>query len=233
MGDTLYVADHRTSVIRGVSLADGDEDAAATRLKMKNVRAKLRPRGIAVLGNFLYVTGNHVVVKFDVATESASVVAGRLGHKVGYNDGELLDARFNFPTGIAISGGLIYVADTGNGAVRVINMKSRTLRGQQGLTVATLGVPEGVSGFSMPQGILAVKGNELLMTDNHAILNIRLVDSPVAASVEVLAGAVQEPGNVNGPGALREVPLSGVHSSQRDGALCVGQGQRCDPIPRP
>ena len=200
MGDTLYVADSSDSVIRGVPLADGGEDAAATLLKMKKGRGKLRPQGIAVLGNFLYVTGNNVVAMFDVETESASVVAGSLG-QAGYKNGKLLDARFDHPVGIAISGGLIYVADTNNDVVRVINMELRTLRGQQGQTVATLEVPKDVSsGFSNPQGILAYERNELLMTDNHAILKV-VVDSPVAASVEVLAGDVQEPGNDNGPGA--------------------------------
>ena len=201
MGDTLYVSDTRASAIREVSLAAGGDSAATTLLQMAEERKRLRPRGIAVLGNRLYVTGNHVVARVDAVTGKASVFAGSLGPQVGYRDGALRDARFNFPRGIAISGGLIYVADTGNGAIRVVNMEARTLRGQPGLTVATLGAPEGAySGFSKPQGLLAVEGNALLVTDEHAILKLR-VDSLVAASVEVLAGAVTEPGDVNGPGA--------------------------------
>ena len=195
------MSDTRASAIREVSLVAGGDSAATTLLQMTEERKRLRPRGIVALGNRLYVTGNHVVARVDAATGEASVVAGSLGPQGDYRDGALRDARFNFPRGIAISGGVIYVADTGNGAIRVVNMEAQTLRGQPGLTVATLGAPEGAySGFSKPQGLLAVEGNALLVTDQHAVLKLR-VDSLVAASVAVLAGAVKEPGDVNGPGA--------------------------------
>jgi hypothetical protein len=42
----------------------------------------------------------------------------------GYADGPAGDARFNEPAGICFVGGRLFVADTNNHAIRVMNVES-------------------------------------------------------------------------------------------------------------
>ncbi len=46
------------------------------------------------------------------------------GKEKGFSDGFCTEARFNHPTGLAVDGdGLVYIADTGNGAIRTLDRK--------------------------------------------------------------------------------------------------------------
>ena len=79
------------------------------------------PQGIAIDSmNVLYIadTGNNLIRKIltgGTVSTLAGIIAG------GYTDGPSATAAFNAPQGIAVDpSGYVYVADTGNGVVRII-----------------------------------------------------------------------------------------------------------------
>ncbi len=84
------------------------------------------PTGLCYQNGVLYVadTGNHRVCS--VKDGQVSVLAGK---EEGFNDGKTSKAQFRNPQGIAVDeNGTIYVADTGNSAIRVIeNGQVKTL----------------------------------------------------------------------------------------------------------
>jgi sugar lactone lactonase YvrE len=68
----------------------------------------------------LYVadTGNHTIRKVGIATGEVTTLAG-VAHIEGHADGSGRSARFRQPSGVAADGaGHLYVADTGNHAIR-------------------------------------------------------------------------------------------------------------------
>ena len=170
-----------------------------------------RPHAVAVSpdGYYVYVadTHNHVIRRVNL-TGDATTIAGVPG-VYGYRNGYALEALFDSPAGIYVApDGRIFVADTGNHVIRVIeNGEVSTLAGR--MTIEEVGVAEweaspsggfsdgeqGVARFNVPRG-LALWGEYLIVADsaNH---RIRLV-SP-EGNVTTLAGT-GEPGYLVEPG---------------------------------
>ena len=101
----------------------------------------------------------HVIYKVDLAGIK-TLLAGKEGTS-GSANGACLDARFNSPRGLACdASGNLYVADTGNGKIRVIDLGNK---------VSTL-----VGGFSnLTDVTVASNGNIIAVdTDEHAIYRI-------------------------------------------------------------
>lgn len=149
------------------------------------------PKGIASDGVSLFVadTGNHAVRKIVIATGVVTTLAGTGAAGFG-NNPTGTSASFNSPEGIAVIGNNLYVADTGNHAVRkVVNSLAAAVT-----TIAGAAPPTAVSGyadgsgtsarFSSPRGIAAV-GSVLYLADtgNHAIRRIT-----TAATVTTFVG---------------------------------------------
>ena len=79
-------------------------------------------RALAISSGFAYYTrqfqglaGANDVRKVDLATGNVSVVAG---------DGTTPNSPFNAPQGLCVSGNNLFVADTGNSAVRRVDLTS-------------------------------------------------------------------------------------------------------------
>lgn len=118
---TVYVADSANSCIRKieggvVSTLAGTNTAGLVDGALAAARFT-NPRGIAVDGGKIYVadTGNHRIRLIEGGT--VSTLAGSVA---GHADGAALSARFSAPMGLAVDGGKIYVADSGNNRIRVI-----------------------------------------------------------------------------------------------------------------
>lgn len=186
----------------------GTSDAIGTRARFNS------PRGIAVYGDTLYVAdkSNHTIRKIDLTTKSVTTIAGYPG-RPGVNDGIGSNARFYYPEGIATDGVYLYIADTGNHAIRKVEINSGTVvtlagkRGQSGYNNGT-----GVNAmFKAPSGI-TVRDNVLYVTDtdNHLI---RRVDKN-SGETTTIAGTVDVAGNTDGRGAVAKFnfPL-GITSS--------------------
>jgi len=116
--------DGAVSTVAGRPGQDGFRDGAVSQALFTE------PSGIT-LGEdgVIYVTdtGNHVIRKIEdgTVTTIAGVVSAvepgeyyRLG---GYQDGLARSARFNFPRGIFYNEGTLFIADTGNHAVRALS----------------------------------------------------------------------------------------------------------------
>ena len=120
-----------------------------------------RPSAIALAPNGnLYIadTVNNAIRRINMNTGIVTTVAGRLGQTPGYRDGARAQSMFNNPMGIALSadGRRIYIADTGNNVIRVI----------EGIQVTTL-----AEGLLLPMGMLWVD-NSLMVADsgNHRVV---------------------------------------------------------------
>ncbi|MBM3269854.1 MAG: hypothetical protein FJZ01_19655, partial [Candidatus Sericytochromatia bacterium] len=175
------------------------------------------PMGLAAgAGGTLYVadTRNHRVRR--IAPDGA--VSTLIGGAAGFADGSLATARCNAPRGVALLGGAIVVADTGNNAIR------RILPGQDRVeTVAGSRFPgsdDGVgsgAGFRAPGGVAIDLLQNIVVADtgNHCI---RRIDS--AGTVSTVAGTCGTPGFADGPAGRFDRPAA-VVVDPRDGAILV------------
>jgi serine/threonine-protein kinase len=161
------------------------------------------PRGVAVDkdGN-VYVadTGNNRIRKITpdgTVTTFAGVDSPGLGGG-GLVDGSGTQAKFNQPVGIAVDGsGTIYVADTGNNAIRKITPDGRatTLAGS-----GPAGFADGSGGsarFNAPRGIAVDVAGNIYVADT---LNQRIRKIAAAGAVSTLAGSGDQ-GTANGGAA--------------------------------
>jgi len=131
-GVRLYVADSEASAIRMVEPAPegviktivgeglfefGDQDGTGPR----DVRLQ-HPLGVTWRAGTLWIadTYNHKIKRLDPVTADSRTFAG--DGKPGRRDGEATQARFSEPSGLAAAGDRLYVADTNNHAVRVIDL---------------------------------------------------------------------------------------------------------------
>lgn len=137
------------------------------------------PDGLAIGsdGN-LYVadTNNSTIRKIVRATAAVTTLAGQAGIP-GSADAMGTAALFSTPTGLAADGaGNLYVADTGNGLVRRIDLKNAAVstyagvRGQRGVKTAM----SPLGRFNRPVGLAAAAG-VIYVTDRieNAVLGLR------------------------------------------------------------
>lgn len=128
---SLYVADTATGLINkidsagkvtafagGIGCSDGELSEARFR----------EPTGLCYKDGALYVadTGNHRICKIEngIVTTIAGfrgAIAQDVAYDGGFVDGAVARAQLCSPQGIAVSNGIIYVADTGNSAIRTIS----------------------------------------------------------------------------------------------------------------
>lgn len=132
-GEVLYFADSEASAVRvsdidpaagvrtlvGTGLFDfGDRDGVGQAALLQH------PLGVTFVDDLLYVadTYNNKIKMLDLQT--TDVVSLNTDAAGGYRDGALADALFDEPGGINYAGGLLYVADTNNHAIRVIDLEN-------------------------------------------------------------------------------------------------------------
>lgn len=113
-------------------------------------------------------SGTHTIKKINIETGEIELVAG-IENQKGFADGDAQAALFNAPIGIAASEDKIYVADTYNDKIRLIqNGKVTTIAGsEQGYADAESGFQ---AKFDTPCG-LAIWKNNLIVADtgNHRL----------------------------------------------------------------
>jgi sugar lactone lactonase YvrE len=158
------------------------------------------PRGIALAQDgALYIAdnGSHAVRRMD-PNAAVTTVAGN--NTRGYMNGAVAGAQFNSPDDVAVGAdGAIYVADTGNHAIRKIAGGTvSTLAG-----TGTTGFMDGAGAsaqFAKPQGVAVHSDGRVFVADNGN-QRIRVIDA--SGTVSTLAGAGPEatPTTVDGPAA--------------------------------
>ena len=185
----LYVADTLNHCIRSID-ADGNVKTVAGVAERQGYRDGPvsqalfnEPMGLAVDNRgSVYVadTGNHVIRKIDsgYVTTLTGVFAQRETSEDysagGYTDGIINKAEFKFPRGLYYNDGVLYIADTGNHAIRAIIHENSVI------TLAGNGDPGDEDGrrpaamMNKPTAITG-KDNSLYITDslNNKVKMIR------------------------------------------------------------
>jgi thiol-disulfide isomerase/thioredoxin len=132
----LYFADSEGSSIRWVSLGSGnpvgtlagsgeslfdfgDVDGVGTEARLQH------PLGVDAVDEILYVadTYNHKIKTIDLYSQEVRTLAGSAR---GWQDGA--DPQFYEPGGLDAESGKLYIADTNNHAIRVINLTTNETR---------------------------------------------------------------------------------------------------------
>ena len=130
-GKTLYVADSESNIIRGIDIAGGtvktlvggdlfefgDVDGVGDDVRLQH------PLGVIAHGDKLLIadTYNHKIKELDPKHEKATTLFGT--GKPGQSDGA--SPSFYEPGGLALANDNLYVADTNNHAIRVIDLKTK------------------------------------------------------------------------------------------------------------
>ena len=153
---TIYIADTGNHSIRSVNeegvvttYAGGEEGCALGSLDEARFS---EPTGLCWANGTLYVadSGNHRVVAISGGTVTLVAGAEQTGdaaYEGGYLDGPAADACFASPQGVAVAqDGTVYIADTGNGAVRML---------KNGEVTTILAMDEERTYPVSPRGILA------------------------------------------------------------------------------
>ena len=129
---TLYVSDAEANIIRAINLGPdgrvrtlvggnlfdfGDKDGSGNDVRLQH------PLGLALWNDKLLIadTYNHKIKLLDPAARSVKSFAGT--GKPGQADGA--KPSFYEPGGLAVAGNKLYVADTNNHAIRVVDLKTK------------------------------------------------------------------------------------------------------------
>jgi DNA-binding beta-propeller fold protein YncE len=130
-GQNLYLCDTNNSDIRQISISGtvttvagtanigGTEDGTGSAAHFNN------PTQIATDGTSLYVadSGNNSIRRITLADFKVKTIAGQSGTS-GKTDGGVDKSLFSGPRGVAVDKKAIYVSDTGNDIIRMIDISS-------------------------------------------------------------------------------------------------------------
>lgn len=216
----LLVADSGSHTIKRVKSGGGIEIVAGVEGKPGFAdggagEALFRaPVGIAVSDGVIYVADTY---NDRIRTIRDGRVGTLAGSVRGFSDGSAAEARFDTPTGIAVTGdGRVLVADTGNALLRAVD---------PGGVVSTIAGTreEGISDgpalgamLSEPASIAVSEKGDIFFTDLHSVRRVRKEDGSVETLSERERGysdsAQSEPRSFNRPTGL---------AIGRDGSLYV------------
>lgn len=130
-GAWLYFADSETSAVRragfganarvetlvGTGLFDfGDRDGVGRDALLQHVQGLALGDGVVYLAD----TYNHKIKVLGTGTRAVVTIAG--SGSPGRNDGPAAEATFDEPAGLALLGDKLYIADTNNHAIRVLDL---------------------------------------------------------------------------------------------------------------
>jgi DNA-binding beta-propeller fold protein YncE len=204
-GRAVYVANSRNNtveaidattrslrIVAGKLFQEGSNDGVGEAARFNS------PDGMTINGQDLYLcdTNNSDIRKINVGSGTVTTVAGT-ANIGGTEDATGSAAHFNNPTQIATDGTSLYVADSGNSAIRRITLadfKVMTVGGQAGTAGKTEGGPK-KSLFSGPRGV-AVDKKAIYVADTGNDV-IRKIDIS-SLETSTIAGTGEE-GDKDGP----------------------------------
>ncbi len=136
-GQRLYFVDSETSSVRTAELTTGgavqtivgqdlfvfgDVDGVGDDARLQH------PLGVAYYDSALYIADsyNHKIKRVSPTARISMTYLG--SGEAGATGGALAEARLHEPGGLSIAGGRMYIADTNNHAIRVVDMASGQVR---------------------------------------------------------------------------------------------------------
>ena len=205
-GDTLYVADTENHLIRRINLKTRAVQTIAGTGKQSNEYFKQgaartialnSPWDVQLLDQTLYIAmaGPHQIWKLDLKTEQVSTFAG--SGREARKDGNLLEAGFAQPSGLATDGKKLYVADAESNIIRAIDLRDGKVETLVGGDLFEFGDVDGTGDevrLQHPLGLFAL-GKKVLVADtyNHKIKEL----DPATRTVKTLLGT-GKPGQAGG-----------------------------------
>src|SRR6266403_6018162 len=183
---TLYVSDAEANIIRAINLGPGakvrtlvggnlfdfgDKDGSGNDVRLQH------PLGLALWNDKLLIadTYNHKIKLLDPAARSVKSFAGT--GKPGQADGA--KPSFYEPGGLAVAGNKLYVADTNNHAIRVIDLKTKETK-----TLPIKGLQPPVSGQSATSTEAAPNTEEIKLP----LQKVRAGEATLLINIELPAG---------------------------------------------
>jgi len=132
-GKNLFIADSETNIIRQISLENqtvetlaggdlfefGDEDGEGDDVRLQHPLGVENYRGNVLIAD----TYNHKIKLLNPKTQMVETFLGT--GKSGQIDGK--NATFYEPAGLSIAGEKLFIADTNNHAIRVVDLKTKTV----------------------------------------------------------------------------------------------------------
>ena len=186
-GQTLYSADSEANIIRAIDLGPegrvrtlaggdlfefGDKDGSGDSVRLQH------PLGISFWQGHLLIadTYNHKIKLLDPKARSVNTFAG--SGKPGQADGAL--PSFYEPGGLTVAGDKLYVADTNNHAIRVVDLKTKETK-----TLPIKGLQPPASNQTATTNVdVAPNAEEIKL----ALQRIRTADGALSINVELPAG---------------------------------------------
>ena len=216
----LYVADTGNHTIRYIDLKTGNVKTVAGNGKnemhigkdYKATSIGLRsPWALALQGSQLYIAmaGIHQIWKFDIKEKTIGRWAGSGDESI--DDGNLNQAGFSQPSGLSIINNKLYVADSEDSAVRVIDLKEKQVKTLVGSGLFDFGDKDGSFKKARLQHVLGVATkdpNFIYITDtyNHKLklLNLKTktistvagTGKPGKGAGKATKSALNEPGGL-------------------------------------
>ncbi len=208
-GISFYVSDFGNNLIRKVTSVGAVTTLACTDAATGLPVGFNQPSGITTDGSNLYVadSGSNTIRIIEIATRSYRVTTiGSSTGLAGFTDvavaspattADVTLARFNQPIGITTDGVNLYVTDSGNHAVRRINILTRA--------VTTLaGIPRSSGAADGGQGVALFNRPGRITTDG---LNLYLADfgNRTIRMVDILSGIVTTIAGATTPGIPEKI----------------------------
>ena len=178
---SLYAGTGREARSDGKRLGEFQDPEAAT---------FAQPSGVAFGDSTLYVADSESNIVRAVAGEEVRTLAGGDLFEFGDRDGAGDEVRFQHPLGLALAGGRLFVADTYNHKLKVLDPRSGRVS-----TFAGTGKPGQTDGarpeFYEPGGLSAARGRLYVAdTNNHAV---RVVDLATKQTTTLRLQGLQPP----------------------------------------
>ncbi len=206
-GEALFVADSEVSSIRAVDLDPrgghvktvvgeglfdfGDVDGVG-----KDVRLQ-HPLGVVFAEKRLFVadTYNNKIKSIGLPTLNARTLAGN--GKPGLADGDGSEAQFDEPTGLSYANGKLYVADTNNHAIRVVDVETGSVS-----TLELTGLSKLVHNSASPTVLeeQTVTSGTATIRVNVALPSHHQLNSATSSGVTLRAGETVLPAVLTGGG---------------------------------
>lgn len=216
----LYVADTGNHTIRYIDLKTGNVKTVAGNGKNESHIGKgykatsigLRsPWALALKGKTLFVAmaGNHQIWKFDIAKNTIGRWAGSGDENI--DNGDLNRASFSQPSGLSLIDNKLYVADSEDSAVRVIDLKKKNVSTVVGSGLFDFGDKDGRFRKARLQHVLGIASKDpyqvyIADTYNHKlklldlkakkVITVAGTGKPGKGAGKATQSALNEPGGI-------------------------------------